>query len=957
VKDSVEEASAGEGAIAELLRLPDVASRKEFLRHHPSLLGPDIVQKLSESVRDKVRINLKEALRTAEAAHQIARAIRDRGAIARSLRAKANALHFLGHNKQAARLHLQAAALFESEGNAKELARTCSASIQPLILLGDYSRALALARRAEAIFADSDDKLRLARLHINIGNIFHRQDRFSEALTLYEQAYRQLLPLSDTEGIASSLHNIAVCLTSLNEFRRAAATYEQARAFCAQHHMPLAVVQADYNVAYLHYLRGEYSRAIEMLHATRRDADHVADAYHAALCRLDLADIYLELNLIEEALDMAQEAFARFQQLAMQYEAAKALTDLAIATRHRSGPRRALELLAQARRLFSSEGNSVWPSVIDLYRAAVLLDRKQYRECRDLCLKALDCFEDAELLNRTVLCRLMLVRLYLSTADIDSAYGECVKALKEVTKAKTPLLAHQTYALLGRVYEARQNSSAAYEAYQSARELLETLRSNLHRQDAKIAFVQDRLEFYEGLVRICRIRRSGASAEEAFRYIEEAKSRSLTEAIARCEQLIPPALDRPTERLRRIQDLRQELNWYYHRIEVEYLNADKRSFERCRQLQQLAREREIELLKQVREMPDFTLQATERCGPRTVTLAQVRETLGPDGVLVEFFREGETFLAAVITPDRCEIIPVAGVSAVESSLALLRFQLEKFRLGNRYLAFSRTPVLQTAQAHLRELYEGLLAPVCHLLDARHLVFVPHQALHYLPFHALFDGTRYLIDSYTVSYAPSAGVLVQCKRRSQQRGARRSLVLGVPDPRAPNILAEVKGVSALLPDSELFVGKCATEETLRERGSSSSFIHIATHAYFRQDNPLFSAIRLGGSYLTLLDVCQMNLPAQLVTVSGCATGMSVVAGGDEPLGLIRGFLLAGARSLLLSLWDVHDETTTLLMQSFYRRLGESEDLARALQGAMLELREQYPHPYHWAPFLLVGRTAA
>ena len=84
-------------------------------------------------------------------------------------------------------------------------------------------------------------------------------------------------------------------------------------------------------------------------------------------------------------------------------------------------------------------------------------------------------------------------------------------------------------------------------------------------------------------------------------------------------------------------------------------------------------------------------------------------------------------------------------------------------------------------------------------------------------------------------------------------------------------------------------------------------------------------------------------------------MNVVSPGDELLGLIRGLLYAGAQSLLLTLWDVHDKSTAAFMTKFYRRLSEGDSKARAVQGAMTDLREEYPHPYFWAPFLLIGKS--
>ena len=118
--------------------------------------------------------------------------------------------------------------------------------------------------------------------------------------------------------------------------------------------------------------------------------------------------------------------------------------------------------------------------------------------------------------------------------------------------------------------------------------------------------------------------------------------------------------------------------------------------------------------------------------------------------------------------------------------------------------------------------------------------------------------------------------------------------------------------------------------------------------------MFSGIRLGDGYLNLYDLYQMRLPARLVTLSGCATGMNFVSAGDELLGLQRGLFCAGAVSLLLSLWDVHDESTAALMQAFYTSFMQTGDMAGALQAAMMQIRQQNPHPYFWAPFVLIGK---
>jgi len=181
-------------------------------------------------------------------------------------------------------------------------------------------------------------------------------------------------------------------------------------------------------------------------------------------------------------------------------------------------------------------------------------------------------------------------------------------------------------------------------------------------------------------------------------------------------------------------------------------------------------------------------------------------------------------------------------------------------------------------------------------------------------------------------------------------------MGVPDQNAPSILDELRALSNILPHPQVFVGSAASEYVLKTVGANARVVHIATHGYFRQDSPMFSSIRLGNSYLSLYDLYQLRLPVELVTLSGCATGLNVVAAGDELIGLARGLFQAGTQSLLLSLWDVHDQSTADFMSQFYRRFQAGEGKAAAMREAMLELRRTYPHPYQWAPFVLMGKYA-
>jgi CHAT domain-containing protein len=415
----------------------------------------------------------------------------------------------------------------------------------------------------------------------------------------------------------------------------------------------------------------------------------------------------------------------------------------------------------------------------------------------------------------------------------------------------------------------------------------------------------------------------------------------------------PPESHRsePTARLR---SLREELNWYYHRIELEELRQESGARDRIRSMRQQALLGEEKLLRAVRELPSGAIGGAIRSTePRP--LADVQRQLAPDTILLEYYRVRERLLACIVARDRLEVIELGSASRTRDLVKRLQFQLSKFRLGAEYVRRFQEPLLHASNHHLEELHQELVAPVRGHLDAHHLVVVPHDFLHYLPFHALRAGGRYLIDDFTVSYAPSASIFAHCQTLPSTTDGR-TLILGFPDERTPHIVDEIRAVAEASADSTVLLGSSASRKALVELGPGCAVVHIATHGYFRRDNPMFSAVRLGDSYLSLYDLYQLKLPVGLVTLSACATGSSVVVEGDELLGLVRGLLCAGAQSLLVTLWDVQDRATADFMKSFYGRLRETRDPKHSLRDATLALRESHPHPYFWAPFVWLGKVS-
>jgi CHAT domain-containing protein len=178
-------------------------------------------------------------------------------------------------------------------------------------------------------------------------------------------------------------------------------------------------------------------------------------------------------------------------------------------------------------------------------------------------------------------------------------------------------------------------------------------------------------------------------------------------------------------------------------------------------------------------------------------------------------------------------------------------------------------------------------------------------------------------------------------------------MGVPDVGLEQIAVEVAELATVLPEARVFCGEPATLSRFREFAGSSRLIHLATHALFRADNPLFSGLRFADGWLLARDLYSMRLHCDLVTLSACRTGQALVESGDEMFGLLRGFLAAGARAVAVSLWPAEDLPTASLMTRFHALMAEGQSRTAALRLAQKYVRRTWQHPYQWAAFALFG----
>jgi hypothetical protein len=353
--------------------------------------------------------------------------------------------------------------------------------------------------------------------------------------------------------------------------------------------------------------------------------------------------------------------------------------------------------------------------------------------------------------------------------------------------------------------------------------------------------------------------------------------------------------------------------------------------------------------------------------PAPFALVQFRESasaaFGSDWTALDYYLTGDTLTVVSVDVEHVRVeqrtLSAYDCAILDDCVTTERDLRELVYRGTLNGITAPTP----GPKYLQYLYRLLMPPG---LGAT-LIISPHGKLHALPFHALIDprdGT-FLIQQHTVLYAPNLQALQLLLSAPVDDGVQQPLAIGISDfgerMRAlPSATIEADTViQALGGYGELLCGDQATREKLLELNASGKLqkfevLHLATHVVLDSAAPHQSRIAFSDSDLTVTDILDLSLNARLVTLSACQTALGNIGRGDELLGLARAFFYTGARALLATLWQVEDTAMVELTNQFYRNLAQGKNAALALRAAQIALIRAGRPPYHWAPFVLIGR---
>lgn len=335
------------------------------------------------------------------------------------------------------------------------------------------------------------------------------------------------------------------------------------------------------------------------------------------------------------------------------------------------------------------------------------------------------------------------------------------------------------------------------------------------------------------------------------------------------------------------------------------------------------------------------------------TVADRAHAMAGAGYRLAGLPEGTALIAYAMLPES-----VAIFCWTHQGIVAERVPIDRGALATRVLSFARKlQARQDVSGEAASLHALLIAPVASTIaGARALVIVPDRQLNMLPFAALHDGARYLIESYSVRVAPSAARLPN--RFADPGAASNAVVISDPAtnraPRLPGSRREAESIAAIH-GASILQGDDATPARVSAAMASSAIVHYAGHADSNAET--YGALLLASNgndsgLLSAGDIARLELRARpLVVLSACGTlrGKPTHIAGMPSLA--RAFLAAGARAVVGTLWEIDDDVAAPLFIRFHERLRAGEVPAGALRAAQLEmLQSSVPrlrHPSSWS----------
>jgi tetratricopeptide (TPR) repeat protein len=770
--------------------------------------------------------------------------------------------------------------------------------------LGDHARALACYQRAATIAEQVGDKGCLAAAIGNLGNSYARLGDYAKSQAFYDRSLRLKETLGNRAGVAITLRNIGGNCYELGKFASALSYYERALNMAEELGQREEVAAALVALGNVHARLGDYPKALSLQKQALALADEIGARARVADALGNIGGIHFEMGNFAEALSFQERALALEEELERVPGIASTLCNIANGQRAAGRPKEALATYRRAQALMDKVDDRLFGAVTLLNIAAVESDMGENEDARSSLTRSLAVGEEMGAWEHVVSCLSGLATLEENcgrNAEAEAAARRAVQCMASVVGGLGDTQSTTARTRYLDVFEVGALASAALERAGDVCFFLESGRAG------------SLLEMLS-----TRVRLKAVAVPEALRnaldegHGEESASRGLLAAATKRGEV----------------------------AEVKQLHA------RLAAAQARLTETVERIQREAKAAADVTY-------PKADDLPVIQARLGPAEALVLYGVTNKAVVALVVTAKDARILDLGPVKDVDAACAAFAPQEEGFDPAPRVGA----------------LRGKLVEPLRLAKDTQRLLVSPDGALSYVPF-------ALLAPEYEVVYVPSGttyGILLE------ERARRGEGVLALGDPvyaagSGLPAVASMRGRGALAPlphtrdeveavGTVKLLGTGATETGLRAALAKAPrwrAVHLACHGCLDTERPQLSSLAITpepgeDGLLTVLEVFQMKIPADLVVLSACETGRGKVVRGEGILGMTRAFMFAGAPRVLVSLWKVDDEATSALMTRFYEGFKKGVGAAKALREAQayVAAQEKWRHPRFWAAWVLWG----
>jgi len=750
------------------------------------------------------------------------------------------------------------------------------------------------------------------------------------------------------------------------------------------------------NIGLYHWKSTNYSSAlnyfIEALHIAR----DMNDIQTEAECLSNMGGVYFYLGDYYKALSYFKSALVRDHELEREIEISRDFNNIGVALKNHGFIQNNKDELLEALGYFDKslrllrKYSDIRTEIEVLNNKGTILSALEKPDDAQCNLNfAYDKARKVKWFSATGMIINNLGVVFLRKGLLDRAvvyFNQAIDISRKINQEDT---LWEAYYGLGQCYEKKGEFQAALSNYEKSVEVIDGIRSRILLDTFKAGFARDKLKVYERILdllfQLKTADRKETLVEKMFSIVEKAKARAFLESLAEAKidfkEGLKPAFKKKQE------DISREISSIVVQLSSPALGARERN----ERISRLGRA-EDEYMRLISEMKMERPELASLASPETCSLRRLKEEFLDErtGLAEYFLGESKSFLFFV-TKKGSELFELPSREVLEKSLkGYLKALVTPDRKG-----FSGSLASERIAG---ELLFPLRLPIAAGIDR--LIIVPDGVLYYLPFETLSipgDGprrSRYLIEDYEVSYAPSSSSLILLSGKTT--GPRPKSFLGFGDPAYDSMESRGNGISPVegemlgeaylgqgfdfspLPFSkkeildvaghfprksrDLYLGREAQERVLKRLPLEDyQIVHFACHGLLDEKVPFRSALVLSkdergeeDGFLQVREIYNLRMNADLVVLSACQTGKGSLERGEGLLGLPRIFFYAGSKAVVSALWPIGDRSTAGFMDKFYGFLSGSYSKTAALRLAKLRMiRSEFSHPFYWAAFVLNG----